>query len=403
MSEKHIVSMRFFGRPLVFWGKRAFFICACLTFGAMGFFKGVYKPLAFAVALGGVGLIIAWRQAGRPATPWAALFPVAFAAYVAVVPGWPTFPDMQIADISLEMYILGLGLAVFFPHRAYVPTLCLAASICLIFFYWLLASPPCFMFGDTRLQLLFNHPNVLGLMASWCLAHFFCVWRQLPRATIPFVVVAVICLIAAILLTEGRSTYLSILLAIVGCGFILSWRTFRKVLLVGIVCWVCGYAALVAGGNDRLLLDGRKIMQEQSMRSRLVFWEAALDGFYSAPLTGLGHRTYGAYLAEHINANSYDVRERPRYPHNMYVDVLYSWGLIGAVMLVVVFVPAVVVARRRRDYFLPLSVLLMLGHGIFDSSLHMKAGLMVLFVPLGMLWGERLRAAFAKSSLVAGS
>ena len=376
-------------------GKHLFFISACLTFVAMGFFESVYKPLAVAAVLGGVYLIMAWQRAGRPALPAVILLPVVFAIYIAILPGWPAFPDMILGDIALEMYVLGLALAVFFPQRAHIPPLFLVVCICGIFFYWLFASPPSFMFGGYRLQLRFNHPNVLGLMASWCLVFLICAWRQLPRRAVFFFAAAACCLGVAILLTHGRSTYLSILLTILGSCFLVPWKTFRKVFLIGMACWLLGYGALLIGGHDRLLPDVKQLAQEQSMQTRITYWEAAMDGFYAAPVTGLGHGTYGVYLDRYLDENYPEIKERPHYAHNMYVDVLYSWGLIGTVLLLAAFVPAVAEARRRREYFLPLSVLLMLGHGFFDSSLHTKAGLMVLFVPLGMLWGQRLAEILA--------
>ncbi len=375
-------------------GKYAFFVCTCLTFTAMGLFRSVYEPLAMAAVSGAVYLIMAWRQAGYPAVPRAALLPFALAAYIAVFPGWASFPDIQLADILLEMYIVGVGITVFFPKRAYVPALCLTACIAAVFTYWLFASPPSFVFGGYRLQLLFNHPNVLGLMSSWCILYIFCFWRQLPRVIMPFAIMGILCLLIAIFLTDGRSTYLSILLAITGCCFIMPWKMFRKVLFAGILCWICGYAALLSSGYSRPLPAVEEMLQEQHIGNRMVFWKAALDGFFSAPLTGLGHRTYGAYLDRYISQNCNTVKERPHYPHNMYLDILYSWGLAGGALLIATFIPAILDARRRQDYFLPLSVLLMLGHGIFDSSLHMKAGLMVLFVPLGMQWGKHARASF---------
>ena len=388
------------GLPLGLLGKYIFFACICLTFVAMGFFSYVYKPLAIAAVLGTAYFLMAWQQAGRPAIPYAVLLPFAFMVYVAIFPGWPLFPDIQIADIGLEMYLVGLGFSVFFTNRAYIPPLCLAACICVTFIYWIFASPPSFTFGGYRLQLLFNHPNVLGLIASWNIVHICCVWRQLPRGMRPFAAIAIVCLFSCIVLTEGRSTYLSILLTIVGSCFIMPWKIFRKVLLAGILCWFCAYALSLSSGHARMMPNPKQLMQEQNMQTRIVFWKAALDGFYTAPLTGLGHRTYGDYLDRYITANAPVVEERPRHPHSMYLDILYSWGLVGAVMLFVVFVPAMLHARRQKEYFLPLSVLLMLGHGVFDSSLHMKAGLMVIFIPLGMLWGKQLQIALIASPLV---
>lgn len=388
MADRNAAFPQRLSKTAYLWGKYAFFISACLTFFAMAFFREVYKPLSVAAILGATYLILDWKRAGYPAIPYATLLPFVFAIYIAIFPGRGPSPDIHIASICLQMYILGLGLGALFPQKIYLPTLCLMAGISILFIYWLFASPPSFIFGGTRLQLLFNHPNVLGLMASWCLAHTFCTWHLMPRTILPFVALGVICLVAAIFFTDGRSTYLSILLAIAGSCFIMPKEEFCKILIIGVFFWVAGYAILLTTGYGRPVPVVAEVLQKKNIGNRMVFWKAALDGFYSAPIKGMGHESYGTYLDDYIHKNFKTVKERSRYAHNMYLDVLYSWGIVGAIILLAICIPPLLEARRSQDYFFAISLLLMLGHGIFDTSLHMKAGLMVLFVPLGIQRGK---------------
>ena len=80
-------------------------------------------------------------------------------------------------------------------------------------------------------------------------------------------------------------------------------------------------------------------------------------------------------------------------PHNVYLGFAFGYGSVGVLLLFAALLPAVASSFAARRYLFPAIVLFYAGYGLFDYPLHRKDGILMLFFPLGLVYGRRLAAA----------
>ncbi|MEG2004604.1 MAG: hypothetical protein RR014_01080, partial [Bilophila sp.] len=71
----------------------------------------------------------------------------------------------------------------------------------------------------------------------------------------------------------------------------------------------------------------------------------------------------------------------------------YVNGIVGTVLFLVAFAPAVRQAWRVQDLFFLSVVVFYLGFGLLEYGLHRKDGILMLFFPLGLVYGRALLQA----------
>jgi O-antigen ligase len=128
-------------------------------------------------------------------------------------------------------------------------------------------------------------------------------------------------------------------------------------------------------------------------------WIAAIDGFKESPLIGKSVRGFKKFHAEYIDMNYEELRTRLGYetekkayshPHNAYLAALHGWGLIGCSLIFAMFIHAIYISLRRKEYFAVYAIVFMLAYGVFDVRFQSKTGDLFLFFPLGTAYASLL-------------
>lgn len=130
-----------------------------------------------------------------------------------------------------------------------------------------------------------------------------------------------------------------------------------------------------------------------SAQYRAQYWGVALDGFRSAPLTGLGAGAYESWWGQNAPIPQYT-----QFAHSLIFESLAELGLVGLVLLLVfVLTPllAGIAQLGRRDYGPALAPALAVAvAGLFSASIDWIWQLPAAFVPaviaLGLLAGPAL-------------
>lgn len=377
----------------------AFFLSTFLLFFCTGLDRFTYPFFAVSGACASWLLFLAIRKRDLSVVPHVVFLPLLLVAYTALSPGLP-FKDMPMADKMLAAYLTGLSASVFLGRTCWRLVLGMASSIGGSLIWYVVAGFPEWMAPEGRLVLFFHHPNVLGAAAAWCVmfivtrrAVFPGNWRYVAFAA------AFLCT-AALLLSAGRSACLgaAVVCLFWGCTFLK--RHFLKIAVVLVCACALAYAGLPAQQQERFRSAIGDPLDDPTFKSRLPIWAVTRAGIAESPWFGNSARGFYDYHANYLKEHGEELRRlypvvEPRigHPHNIFLGIPYVYGVMGTVLFLACFAPAVVQAYREKDAFFPSVLVFYLSYGIFEFSLHRKEGLLLLFFPLGLVYGRRLAAA----------
>lgn len=394
-SERALALLRGEGARLVLAG------LVCLLFVMLTFNRGVYVTL-YAAALLGLALLYVNRKAFRPADWALPALPLLFFFYVAITPGaW--FKDMPTGETMFLSYAAGLGVAAFCGGRVGYAAGSLFAGLTTSLILFVLRGFPQDMVWNGRLALFFDHPAVLSFIAGAVFLYFMDRMGGRPGSRKwPDVAACAVCL-GIVVFCSSRGTYLALL---TGSGFLTLFvfrRYAARIFLALAVSMGILFMALPQQHKERLFSAVEHPLQDATFVSRQPIWDAAVAGFEASPWWGNGLRAFHSFHGRFITANAeslaakYPVVEKNiANPHNSYVGLLFGYGIIGAALFVLILLPAVGMSFASRRYLFPAIVLFYMTYGLFDYPLHRKDGILLLFFPLGVVYGRRLASALQR-------
>ena len=193
--------------------------------------------------------------------------------------------------------------------------------------------------------------------------------------------------ILTMLLTSSRTSFLALIVGltilIIFGDNILTRRISRRILVVVVTC-------------IGLVLTLLVLVQNSNLTGRTTYWNLVLDYWQTSPIVGVGSDIITETDLVTIGNNA----------HNQVLDVLLKYGIIGAILISVLFLVAliVVVAASRKGTVLPLALLatyLVIGLGQADQGWSAPSVMWLWFV-MPVLWAARLATA-CREPLFGGS
>lgn len=206
----------------------------------------------------------------------------------------------------------------------------------------------------------------LMLFALLLAAKLSKIWRIL-------VLGGIVCMVAGILWTYSRTSYVTIL---VGAALIvLVWRGRWKmaipvVIAIAVVPPLLPYS--VTQRFDDTHVSGRQV--DTSTDMRYVYWGIALKEWKSHPIAGIGNYTFS-----YVNPFKMDT-------HNVWIRTLAEKGLIGLIILAGLFLSFMRAAWRTLRHSPP-------GSGNIAYALGLGMIGAVPALAIGNFWGDRLTYA----------
>ncbi len=373
-----------------------FFLALCLLGVAFGLNRHIHALMRFMGVLGVVFLFrarnaIVWRKA--PVGLWCA---VLFAVYVLLTPGaW--FADVAVGWKIFAVLVAGVaaGMVRRVPLSGFMRGL--AASLILSGLVWIVFSPASFVNEEGRLALC-HSPNVVSSILAWCALYFLSGDRESTGCTQRVSLLVVGSCFFLMGLAASRTAqlgFLSVLLLVL--LFRLSWKRIAFVLAGLALCGVLGHALLPDMQKQRLVSVVTSPLDDTTLRTRQVIWEAARAGMAEKPLLGHGSSRFPAfhqaYVSTHLSEllSRYPLVERTvDHAHNLYFQLLFAWGVAGSLLLLVAASQCVFLLWRQGDLFGLAVSGYFLVTGLAETSIQRTDGILMLFLPLGIAYGRSL-------------
>jgi tetratricopeptide (TPR) repeat protein len=205
--------------------------------------------------------------------------------------------------------------------------------------------------------------------------------------------------VIALALTEARGTYLGLVAGIVvgGCVWLFLRRSQiakkRVATLVGTVIVLTVLIAVVITQLSVAAPWTRRLLNTTSLSTRVINWGVAWNGFVARPMNGWGPENYRRVSDALYNPDLSKISYSESYadkPHNQYLELLATSGILGAlagIAVVVLLVRAVVRAYRRGVWDVAMvSVVtgVAVGHGVQLIFLFENPGT---YLPVALLIG----------------
>lgn len=376
-----------------------FFLSTCALFVMTGFDRSVYPFLYFSAFMGVCLLFFARKRVdwGVFSSPF--WFPFPFLLYTAITPGL-LFKDLPVADVMFSTYIVGVAAAFFFARTYWLFVLCLSLTLTGSFVLFVVLGFPLEMTLDKRLVLFLHHPNVMGSVAAWCVLFFVATHYEYTRKGKYLLALLLSPCLLALALSVGRSAYIGFIAAI----FFLSCMVWKKYLIRVILALTAlsllTYALLPEQQQRRMLSAVLNPLEDATFKSRLPIWLVVCDGIERSPWIGNSVRGFFAHHRQYVEEHKDILAQEHPYtepmighPHSMYLGILYTNGILGTLLFFVAFIPAIRRAWRDQDLFFLSVIVFYLGYGLLEYGLHRKDGILILFFPLGLVYGRELLAA----------
>lgn len=234
-----------------------------------------------------------------------------------------------------------------------VLVICIAIQI-LYLHYANIAS----IYGDRYTISIFGvdkDPNYLAAFMSPCFIYLFNVCFFYPRINIYKVILMIILFVifAAIFYTGSRGTMLSVFLALViVITKALSAANTTKMIAGVFMAFLILFACLLL--SDSPLFKRMFSIASYTDNVRLMLWSYALEAFYHNPIIGSGVQSGAYYVALYTT--------RWTASHNCFIDLITSSGLLGGVIIGVIYKSMINVRKGNRlfmfsmfvSFFMPL-------------------------------------------------
>lgn len=368
----------------------------------IGIHKGVKTTLYTSGILGALLLGYTLYKSHVSSIPKYFALPIAFFLYVLISPG-TFFIDARLAGRFACAFFAGCALFYFFQKdlkkvllsqsAAFLITLILGASYAALF------APEMFI---NRLQLSYGNPHRLATNGAFALILFTTFFDTFSSKKRPLLYGIVVLIATAILLTVSRSTFLGLMFA--GIGYILFYRAkhILKILaitvIVGSVLGTLCFSVLSTTQKQRVIDPLTAPLHDHTIKQRMAIWYTAIEGIKEAPVLGHALRGYsdfddvykGKHYDEMVRKNLLVEKKRWSHPHSLYLGSVFGWGIVGTILLILAFTPALKHSTGRVRLFLILMTCFNLGYGVTELRITSDDGAFFVFFPLGVAYGSIL-------------
>lgn len=210
-------------------------------------------------------------------------------------------------------------------------------------------------------------------------------------------IAALICMIAAFVLTQSRGGWisLSVSLAVMAAVLLARKAEIRKNVFI-LVFLVVAAAAFVYFGRDAVMQRAETIVDTQhedmSFGTRLMIWRGTVAMIGANPVTGTGVGTFIDGFPRYRPAGLF---VKANFAHNDYLNMAAEMGVLAPGIMVAIF--AIVIARGFRSvrpYILGCAagVASLVLHATVDFNFHIPANMLLFVVWCAIIMGGEKRS-----------
>lgn len=244
-----------------------------------------------------------------------------------------------------------------------------------------------FWMGD-RLKLLVHHPGALAVVGTIPIIAFFSDINNISswRGFVVSVVIPLVLVVA----TYARSSLLGIFCVVLWC--VLRRKNIKLLLSLGVaLVLIVVFVSFNEAQRVRFIDTVTDLENQSTFVSRLPIWKATLDGIQEKPFLGHSHAAFKEYHKGYIqrhkdqmDALSPIVEKKQYHAHNIILGILFSWGSVGLLALLGLFLTTWKLSFQSNRLFHELVFVFLFSQGMFSFVIHRKEGAFLLFFPLGL-------------------
>lgn len=379
-----------------------FFISLCILFWWLGTGSLTWKRISIPLVIGGYYL---WKMEVYRfirCVPLTALLPIAAALYTMLTPGY-LFADIRNGYEMLSVYLIGIMAILLLRDRYFISMLFLPIALAITYIGFMVGvfSKP-MVSCDERLVLFLKNPNVLGAIsvaANLFIITYFNKWKGIAS----YILSGIGCLIILILvLSASRSAYLAMFICL---SFLIFQLSKRRVVLTLIAVVVCIFTLFFLPQEqlDRVISAVESPLNDSTFETRKPIWEAGVAGIENAPWFGNSISTFKSFHNNYVTKNAEDLSLRYRkiektayHPHNIFIGLLFMYGIIGTALFIWSVGLALKKSLAQEDLFFQVIVIFYIIYGLFDFSLDREDGIVLLFFPMGLVYGREIAASLQR-------
>ena len=238
--------------------------------------------------------------------------------------------------------------------RAVIDTVCLekiSNTIC----FMSITSAVCAVFqrfmGTARVSSVFFNPNYYGAIITFVI--LLCVYNILEKkGNLALNIFAILANLLGLLLCNCQSAFFSIILGV----FVLLLLTKKYKIII--VCAVLGVVCLPLIPYILPRLSGAY----ENISIRATIWNAGIKGFLENPAFGRGMMGYMQIFEKFGGQKNFHC-------HNMIIDMLLSFGIVGTIPLVAFVIKPIAKAFKQKNALIISVLAAVLLHSLVDVTL----------------------------------
>lgn len=307
--------------------------------------------------------------------------------------------DLHYAWMWLAVVATGMAAGSAFPRQVWKPMMLLPITLSLTFLYLALT-------GKVSMETKFSFPerghNELGLLAGYSvliyLGHLKDMsrkWKQwlfMPGILFPTIILA---------MTNSRNSILGLGGALLIYALFFSRR--KKLVITICIIGALLFTGFTLSSTHRTMRMKNALidpLNEPNLLCRLSIWDACLNGGFSQkPILGHEFSNFREFHKNYVTKHHDELKEKYKFsyieishPHNMYVGILFCWGLIGFLAFTVATGSVAIASFKNRYVFPFLALSYFALSGLLEFFIYRKDGLFIFFIVYGLAIGRHWAA-----------
>ncbi|WP_462326193.1 O-antigen ligase family protein [Desulfobaculum sp.] len=358
------------------------------------FFLGVYKNVYIAMAVLFVFSTFSLFLLKKRWSPSGYFDLFLFLLFLLVISfsGGGFLLDRKQILMFLSLFVSGVALSQCQQKKLQFILMCVLPCVFVVQFvsYYALSVDESLWMGE-RLKLYIIHPNVLAALCIVPICAYLGFGKQ--RQNVFTFLTGLIIPCCIIVLTYARASLLGLFVVF----FVYCILQKSRMTLFLMLIFLLGVSSIV-------IIEGRQAkrfvsavtnpLEDSTFLSRVPIWMSAIEGFKENPFLGKSHNSFHGFHSEYIKKNyaglkkTFPLVESGMYQaHNLYVGLLYSWGLFGCLLFFVIVLRSAWRSYKIDFLYGVLTIAFLFSQGFFEFILHRKDGAFIVFLPIGMSWG----------------
>ena len=244
------------------------------------------------------------------------------------------------------------------------------------------------------------HPTYVAMYANFALAYLFLKtlnhWNEIGPSIKFINIGSIIVIIVSVLFLSSFMGIMVLIITVIFCAFYALVKFRRKRAIILSIVLISGVAIGVFALDNRisdsikdLLNDKMEATDEQSERNtltiRLAKWSTSIDIIKSNIIFGVGPGDAPFELYEMYKIRGHDYLAEHKYnPHNQYLEILLSFGLIGFMIFIFLYGNFLKLALKGKNVLLLILLIIIGLTGFTESILERQQGVLFFsfFMPL---------------------